>query len=321
MTAAANGGGQSAPDELVQAIQKHSKSFALAAKLLPPQVNYDAVVLYAYCRHADDAIDLCPIEEQAARLLQLRAELDQMYSGVQQNDPLLDAVQQVIRSRAVPRRYFEELLAGMEMDSGPVRYQSLPELMVYCYRVAGVVGLMMCHVMGVRDSAALRHAAHLGMAMQLTNIARDVHEDWQRGRLYLPHDILTACGAGDLPALGTPLPLTAAEPLARATAALLDEAERYYRSGDEGLCYLSARSALAIRAARWVYSEIGQRLRAQACNPFAPRAVVSHGRKLQLVAYASWLGLRALPTTARSQPRLPSECVTDPSSLFMSAGA
>jgi phytoene synthase len=315
------GGGQAGRDDLVLTIQKHSKSFALAAKLLPPQVNHDAVVLYAYCRHADDAIDLCPLAEQTARLRCLRSELDRIYSGASQAEPLLDAVQQVIRSRAVPRCYFEELLAGMEMDSGLVRYDSLPELMVYCYRVAGVVGLMMCHVMGVRASAALRHAAHLGMAMQLTNIARDVAEDWQRGRLYLPRDILSACGLTELPAAGQQLPLTAAGPIARASAALLDEAERYYRSGDEGLGYLAARSALAIRSARWVYSEIGRRLRAQGCDPFAPRAFVSHARKLQLVAYASWLGVLALPTTPRARPRLPAECVTDPQSLFLAAGA
>jgi phytoene synthase len=179
--------------------------------------------------------------------------------------------------------------------------------------------------MGVRSAAALRHAAHLGMAMQLTNIARDVREDWSRGRLYLPEDSLTQFGLStSLHAqLGQPLPPLAATAIARATEALLRQAEAYYCSGDAGVEYLSARCGLAIRAARLVYSEIGARLRAEACDPFAPRAVVSRARKWELVAQAVKLSagdVRARlsqEALRRAAPRVPGECVQQPETLFM----
>ena len=300
-------------------IEQHSKSFAMAAKLLPPKVNHDAVVLYAYCRRTDDMIDLCPPAEQRERLAQLQAELDAIYAGEPQADPMLARFQQVVHACAVPRVYFEELLLGMQMDADGVSYQTLDDVLLYAYRVAGVVGLMMCHVMGVRHQAALRHAAHLGMGMQLSNIARDVHEDWQRGRLYLPASLLSECGVGALsPAVGVPLPREAAKGLACATERLLQQADAFYRSGDAGVRYLSFRCGVAIRAARLVYSEISTRVREQGCDPFAPRAVVSKPRKLALVARAFWQSASRAPLLIGSPaPQIPADCVTSPESLFV----
>ena len=311
-------GGASGTANVRASIEHHSKSFALAAKLLPPKVNHDAVVLYAYCRRADDMIDLCPPAEQLTQLAQLRAELSSVYAGEPQSDPLLAVFARVVQQCAVPRAYLDELLLGMEMDSRRVRYRTLADLLLYAYRVAGVVGLMMCHVMGVRRSEALRHAAHLGMAMQLSNIARDVGEDWERGRLYLPQDLLQQCGVTDLDQeQGGPLPRAAAAGIAHATELLLQQADAYYRSGDAGVRYLSLRCGLAIRAARLVYSAISGRVRAQGCDPFAPRAVVSRGKKLALVGYAAWLSLLSLPlSAARPRPRIPSQCITEPETVF-----
>jgi len=313
-----DGGATAAASDVRTSIERHSKSFALAAKLLPPQVNHDAVVLYAYCRRADDMIDLCAPNEQLARLSQLRVELSAIYAGQPQTDPLLSEFARVVQACAIPRAYLDELLLGMEMDTSRVRYRTLADVLLYAYRVAGVVGLMMCHVMGVRHSTALRHAAHLGMAMQLSNIARDVREDWERGRLYLPQDLLGISGAPELdPKSGGALPQPAAFAIARATELLLQHADAYYRSGDAGIRYLSLRCGLAIRAARLVYSGISQRVRAQRCDPFAPRAVVSRGKKLALVAYAAWLSLLASPlSAARRRPRIPSQCITEPETLF-----
>lgn len=312
----------SSSDEDVQAtIQQHSKSFAMAAKLLPREVNQAAVVLYAYCRRTDDMIDLCPPQEQQARLSQLQAELSGIYAGEAQSDPLLARFQQVVKAYAVPRVYLDELLLGMQMDTQQVRYRTLSDLLLYAYRVAGVVGLMMCHVMGVRDARALRHAAHLGMGMQLSNIARDVREDWERGRLYIPEQLLESCGVARLNAScgeGAPMPRTAAAGVAQATELLLRQADEFYRSGDAGVKYLSFRCGIAIRAARLVYSEISTRVRAQGCDPFAPRAVVSKARKLQLVAYALWLSTsRALGLIGKPAPSTPADCVRDPESLFV----
>jgi phytoene synthase len=271
-------------------IAHHSKSFALASKLLPPEGRDEASIVYAWCRRADDAVDLVPEREQARAVAALRYELDCLYAGEAPADPILAAFQDVIRRRSIPREYPEELLAGMEMDAVGTAYGSYATLLSYCYRVAGTVGLMMSHVMGVRHAEALRHAAHLGMGMQLTNICRDVGEDWGRGRLYLPQDLLAARGASDLRShLGEPLPASARAPIADVTRELLRRAARLYRSGDAGIPFLAWRSALAVRTARLVYADIGRVILAQNADPFAPRAVVGKGRKLALVVRALFL--------------------------------
>ena len=184
-----------------------SKSFALAGRVLGGDARDRAAVVYAFCRRADDAIDLAPTGEHAAALARLRRELDAVYGGRPTGDAVLDAFGEVARACRIPRDYPAELLAGLEMDAAGTRYGSLAELGVYCYRVAGTVGLMMCHVLGLRHDRALPRAVHLGIAMQLTNICRDVAEDWQLGRLYLPADMLAEEGAPDLAgSLGGPFP-------------------------------------------------------------------------------------------------------------------
>lgn len=289
-------------------LAKNSKSFALAARLLPPQVASDVFVLYAYCRHVDDVIDLSPPADQPLRVVQLRAELDAIYADEGPADPRLCEFQRVVRERGIPRTYLDELLAGMGMDAERVAYRDFAQLALYAQRVAGVVGLMMCHVMGVRRQAALENAAHLGIGMQLTNIARDVLEDWQRGRLYLPDELLAEHGLADLRAsVGQPFPPAAAGGVAQATAALLDRADAYYASGDRGLRDLSLRCGLAVSSARRIYSAIGERVRAQGCHPLAGRAVVSGGRKLALVALSLSATLRAAPwLLAAPAPAAPS---------------
>lgn len=158
-------------------LAQHSKSFAAAARLLPAECREDVAVVYAWCRLCDDAIDRAPAAEQQAALCRSRAQLDAIYDGEPQSDPILCAFQQVVDKRQVPKSYPLELLAGMEMDAVGTRYDHLDSLLLYCHRVAGTVGLMMCHVMGLRDAAALTNASHLGIAMQLTTISRDVAED------------------------------------------------------------------------------------------------------------------------------------------------
>ncbi|HEX4384592.1 MAG TPA: phytoene/squalene synthase family protein [Myxococcales bacterium] len=253
-----------------EVLARKSKSFALAARLLPPGVGDDAAVVYAWCRRADDLIDEGPADDTA--LGRLHEELASIYAGRPQPEPQLAAFQEVALRRAIPRAYLEELLEGMAMDVRGTAYRTLPELLLYCHRVAGTVGLMMCHVMGVRDSWALPRAAHLGLAMQLTNIARDVQEDAARGRTYLPASLL---GAGDLKARAEP-----------AVRALLAEADRFYASADQAIPFLDFRCGLAVRTARLVYAEIGRRVEAQGCDVTAGRAVVSGPRKLLLVLKA-----------------------------------
>lgn len=261
-----------------QVLAAKSKSFSMAAKLLPTSCRDPIAVVYAWCRRVDDMIDLVPAELRPRSLVQLQTELDCVYAGKAVGDPVVDAFAEVVSAFRIPRHYPEELVEGMAMDVARTQYRTLDDLLLYCYRVAGVVGLMLCHVMGVSDPKALRNAAHLGIAMQLTNICRDVDEDLRDGRVYLPGE-----SGSDRPAA------------IRSVSRLLDEADRYYASADQGLFALSFRCALAVRAARLVYSAIGTRLRRRGCDPFLGRAYVSTFGKVMLVLLALVLTASELP--------------------------
>ncbi|HRD47671.1 MAG TPA: phytoene/squalene synthase family protein, partial [Caulobacter sp.] len=188
-----------------ETIQKGSQSFAAAAALFDPQTRADAEMLYAWCRHCDDVIDgqmlgheremLAPDEVQR-RLEDLYARTRSALAGEPTDDPAFAAFREVARRRAIPERYAIELIDGFAMDVAGRRYATIEDTLDYCWHVAGVVGAMMAIVMGVRpdDLATLRRAQDLGLAFQLTNIARDIVEDAQNDRFYLPADWLAAAG-------------------------------------------------------------------------------------------------------------------------------
>jgi len=295
----------------------HSKSFALASRLLPPRARDQTAIVYAFCRRADDAVDLGAgyDVDAAAAVARLRRELDEIYRGDRDDrgtpgGRVPAAFAAVVRARGIPRRYPEELLAGMAMDAAGARYATTEELRVYCHRVAGVVGLMMCHVFGLRDDGALVPAAQLGIAMQLTNICRDVAEDWERGRLYVPDDVLARHGAAGLAGdLGRPLPRSAVAPLAGAVGELLALADRGYRAARRGIPALPWRAALAVRAAASIYAAIGARIRARGCDVTAGRAVVGRAAKLALAARAAVRTLAAPHRALAGSPRIPTRVV------------
>ena len=300
-----------------EVIRKHSKSFSLASTILPPEARLHAVSLYAWCRRADDAVDLVASERQQSALDTLSEELGLVYEGGEPGDPVLQLFQHTVQARRIPIRYPQDLLRGMEMDVQGQRYETMDDLLAYCYHVAGCVGLMMCHAMGVRDDRALVNAAHLGMAMQITNICRDVLEDWDRGRLYIPDEILAELGAPRLAdRLGGPFPDDVVGPVSRAISMLLDEADRYYRSGDAGVPALSWRCAMSIRTARSVYAAIGGRLERVGCNPLAGRQYVPLGRKLALMTAAVLASLGAARKGRDRPVSIPSRVLTFPDELL-----
>lgn len=280
-------------------IAQHSKSFALASALLGARLRDQTAVVYTWCRRADDAID---DGGDAGALARLEAELADAYAG-HARDPVLAAFGEVARTRAIPRHYPDELLAGMAMDLAGTSYATEADLVRYAWRVAGVVGLMMTHVFGVSDDDALVPAAHLGIAMQLTNICRDVAEDWQRGRLYLPDELLARHGAGGLAGdLAGPFPASAVRPLAGAVRELLELAERYYASADRGVAALPWRAALAVRVARDVYAAIGDRIARRGYDVTAGRAVVPRATKLARVAGALARSVLVAPARLAAPP-------------------
>jgi phytoene synthase len=283
---------------------KHGKSFALASRWLDASERADAAALYTWCRRADDAVDLPGNATPADAIAGLSRGLNDVYSGRAQADPAMAEFQRTVLGREIPFEYPSALIAGLEMDARGTRFEDVHGLLEYCYRVAGTVGLMMSHVLGVSDERALVNAAHLGIAMQLTNISRDVHEDWQRGRLYVPRELLADFGAEDLPErVGEPLWPEARVALARATEWLLTEADRWYASGDRGLSALSFRAALAIRCARRIYARIGHHVRRRGFDPLAGRAVVPAAEKLALAAASFGRSLLEIPARALSPHR------------------
>jgi 15-cis-phytoene synthase len=183
----------------------HAKSFYFASVALFGARRKAAFALYAFCRRLDDLVDgddAGPTAALAERLTLARDAVRSLYATGEAQAaralPLhpaeLAAFADTVRRYGIPEEPFQELLSGLEMDLTRTRYQSFEELKLYCHRVAGVVGLMMTPVLGLRDARALPYAADLGIAMQLTNILRDVREDLGRGRLYLPADELAAFG-------------------------------------------------------------------------------------------------------------------------------
>ncbi len=282
-------------DQCREMIRKGSKSFSLAARLFVPATRDAAFFLYGWCRYCDDQVDQvgkgASPAELALRVKALKERTAAAFTLAPQHEPVFIALQYIVHRYGIPSHYALELIEGMAMDARGTRYTTLKELLLYCYRVAGTVGLMMTHVMGLRDERALRHAADLGIAMQLTNIARDIIEDAGMGRIYLPSAWLREAGI-EADEIAAP---RHRQKLAMLTLRLLHEAERYYRSGDEGLWHLSFRSACAVAAARQVYSEIARLLIAKGAHAWDERTYVTGPRKIRVVSCALLGLLRSAP--------------------------
>ncbi len=268
-----------------------SKSFAAAARLFDTRTREDAVMLYAWCRYADDVIDGQTLgheqeadfrEGQLERLETLRDDTLAALREGRADDPHFVALMRVVRNAAIPERHPLELLHGFEMDVEERHYDTLSDTLDYCYHVAGVVGVMMAMIMGARDEAVLDRASDLGIALQLTNIARDVIDDAEAGRVYLPADLLAAEGLDQVDARNP----SQRAALHRTALRLLDIAEPYYRSSRAGVAELPWRSAWAVASASRVYRAIGTRLRREGPSAWDRRVSTSLLQKLGLVTRA-----------------------------------
>ncbi len=261
-------------------IRSGSKSFYLASRLLPERVRIPTYALYAFCRVADDEVDEAS-ENKLARVDSLHARLDRIFDGSPREHPVDRALTQVIEEHKLPRALLDALLDGFHWDAEARRYETLEELQGYCARVASTVGVMLTLLMGCRDPHTLARACDLGVAMQLTNIARDVGEDARAGRVYLPLRWLADAGLS-LASLTT---LSASEPrVAGVVARLLAEAQFLYRRADSGISRLPPDCRWSIAAARSVYAAIGEVIAHNEFDSISRRAVVSTSRKLSLVA-------------------------------------
>lgn len=274
-----------------------SKSFSMASRLFSPEKRNAAVFLYSWCRYCDDEIDQASAGGES-RLNMLMQSTRKTFSSEwsQTHEFAFRAFHEVVTQYKIPQQYPLDLLEGMAMDVRGTHYKTFEDLLTYCYRVAGTVGLMMSHIMGVSDENALRNAVDLGNAMQLTNIARDVMEDAALGRVYLPSDWLEEIGL-TLDNVAAP---ENREKIAIVVERLLDRAELYYESGDRGLPYLSFRAACAVAAAREIYSEIGKIIRSRGRLAWNQRAYVPSWKKVFLVLRAFRKVFQTIPTRLTS---------------------
>jgi len=286
-------------------IKKGSKSFALASRVLPPELRDDASMLYAWCRYADDLIDGQEMGHgqiadyktgQVERLALLTQKTHDALAGKPIKDPVFQGLARVFKTHNIPHIHADELLKGFEMDAQDRVYRTVDDVLDYSYHVAGVVGVMMAYIMGVRDGTTLDRASDLGIAFQLTNIARDVVDDAQADRVFVPQELLITAGA---PIEAAALAQSENWPAAYAAAtAQLDLAERYYDSAKVGIRELPFRCAWAITAALKVYREIGETLRMRGPQAWEKRVSASTNRKI-------WLALAAVsPAISRGSVKV-----------------
>jgi len=298
-----------------ETIRVGSKSFAAAARLFDAHTRRGVLMLYAWCRHCDDTVDgqelgfnaapaLAPDPDTQRKLLDmLHQETRRAYAGEPMRDPAFAAFQDVALAHAIPEQFAYDHLAGFAMDVAGTHYETIDDLLRYCYHVAGVVGLMMASIMGVKDPDVLDRACDLGLAFQLTNIARDIVEDATVGRIYVPAQWLREAG---IPRneIGLPRHRLA---LAKVAARLVDHAEAYYDSATAGIAALPLRSAWAIATARNVYRQIGIVVKGRGPRAWDERAGTTKATKLWLLAKggAQALGSRAGATSAAKGPARP----------------
>jgi len=264
-------------------------------------VHEPASALYAFCRLADDAVDAtegATTGDRRDAVERLRERLRLAYAGTPQDDPADRALAAVVARHAIPAELFDALLEGFEWDLQGRRYDSIESLHDYAARVAGTVGAMMALLMGVRSPEGLARACDLGVAMQLSNIARDVGEDARMGRLYLPREWLAEAGIAPGAWLAKPVFSPA---LGTVVQRVLDAAEQLYRRVDAGVARLPLACRPGINAARFMYAEIGHEVARRGLDSVSARARVPGARK-------AWLLLRAvahLAPAAAAQPLPP----------------
>ncbi len=266
----------------------HAKSFYFSSFALPPAKRAAAYAIYSFCRYADDTIDVaCEQNPDAkvAALEKLQADYRAILAGDAQALPFAPAFADTIIKYSIPEKYFTDLIHGVGMDIGRVRIQNWLELREYCYYVASVVGLIMAVIFGLDadDEAGRQNAIELGIAMQLTNILRDVAEDYQRDRVYLPAAELHQAGLSEDDLAGN----TASTKLRHFISDQLARARSYYLASEPGIRKLdNDGSQLTVWTMRHVYSGILDQIESADCNVLAGRVATSFLKKLQL-------GLRA----------------------------
>lgn len=281
-------------------IARGSKSFAASTRLFAPDMRRDVTLLYTWCRHCDDVIDgqdlghgtITTANDET--LQQLRSHSLAALAGEPADQLPYQALAELARRHPIQRALVEAHIRGFELDVAGWQPQTLDDTLRYCYHTAGTVGIMMAVLMDVHDEATLYRASDLGIAFQLTNIARDVVEDAIAGRSYLPQEWRTEAGLS-IDDLAHPQHHERVFPLVER---LVDSAEPYYRSAAIGIRALPRRAAWAISTARSVYREIGRKIVRRGPEALSERVFTGRGRK-------AWHMAAALPGTLSARASHP----------------
>lgn len=272
-------------------LKQGSKTFSAASWLLPRRLRDSVTALYAFCRVADDAIDGAERAQMPAVLQSLKQRLDGVYAGAPEDHPVDRALSVTVLQHDIPRVLLDALVEGFVWDAEGRSYATINDVYAYGARVAGAVGAMMTVLMGRRDALTLARACDMGVAMQLTNIARDVGEDARMGRLYLPLSWMKEAGIDTEDFLANP---RFSNELAQVVERLLAEANRLYTRADEGIARLPLDCRASIYAARLIYARIGRRVEDAGLNSVDGRAYVPLRTKIwlliQAMVKARWLG-------------------------------
>ncbi len=281
--------------EAARVTAEGSKSFHFATRFFPAELARSAHAVYWFCRHTDDLADEAPDPRTGWRDVEEWSEATRRALNTgSATHPALRLFAETVEKHRIPHEYPLELIEGMRMDLRGQRYRTFSELRLFCYRVASVVGLMMAHVIGFREPAP-RYAVHLGIAMQLTNILRDVGEDLRRNRIYLPSDEMAAFGYSE-------------EALRRSERGdrfrelmefQISRARDFYAAAEPGIDLLSDDGRFAVQVSSRVYRGILREIERAEYNVFERRAVVPGYKK-------SWIALTsmAFPAARHSFGRL-----------------
>ncbi|MEW6544397.1 MAG: presqualene diphosphate synthase HpnD [Nitrospirota bacterium] len=273
------------------AVTKQSGSNFYYSFLFMPRARREAMyTIYAFCREVDSAVDDPPPgSDPQAQLRRWREELTAVYEGAPR-DPVAISLAEHVRRLDIPKEYFLELIAGVEMDLAKTRYRTFDELYLYCYRVASVVGLMCLKVFGTTSPLARDYAVNLGLAFQLTNILRDLGTDADRGRIYLPQEDLTRFGYREEDLLAR----TTSPPFVELMRFECDRARQFYRKAREAVERLPAHDRRALIAAEimhGVYARILDRIESSGYRVFGSRVRLAPPYRL---AIAGGIWLRSL---------------------------
>ncbi|MBV8055581.1 MAG: presqualene diphosphate synthase HpnD [Deltaproteobacteria bacterium] len=264
--------------------RRASSNFYYAFMLLPRAQRRALYSVYAFCRFVDDVADGDGINNAAAILARWREELNNVFAGTPSR-AISRALSENVRRFKIPRRYFEEVIDGVEMDLSQRRYTTFADLSLYCHRVASAVGLICIEIFGYRNQSARVYAERLGIAFQLTNIIRDVSEDAGRGRIYLPLEDLARFGVSEAEILNS----VDSPRFCRLIEFEVQRARQYYREAEEALADEDRRSMLAAEGMRLIYASLLERIARAGYRVFGRRMSLSAPRKLYLVGRA-WAG-------------------------------